>query len=161
MKILVLSDSHGDTADMVRVVARHKDEVACIAFLGDYAKDVDTFAARFGKPVAAVAGNCDWTSKYPRDLVLDAAGKQIWMCHGDAFGVKSNYNKITSAAAARRADICLFGHTHEAVTFERNGILFMNPGSISEPRGRTGRSYGIITIESGVCRGSIFLAADF
>ena len=44
------------------------------------------------------------------------------------------------------ADIVLFGHTHENLLKEEDGIVFMNPGSISLPRLR-GRYIGFIELE--------------
>ena len=144
MKLLVLSDSHGDTGLMRQVVQKFNGIASCILFLGDYARD--SKALKFDGPIYVVLGNCDFVPEHPREQLLNLGGKTIWMCHGDRFGVKAGYDRITAAAAQRNADICLFGHTHAPTSFVKNGILFLNPGSISEPRGLKWKSYAVIEI---------------
>ena len=147
MKILVLSDSHGVTKLMSDVVAKHANYVAFTLFLGDYLRDIEKVAGNFPKMVFhVVPGNCDFYSELPRELTVELGGKKVWMTHGDRFSVKTDYGHIESAAAARRADICLFGHSHVPIAYEKNGILFLNPGSITEPRGPKGKSYAIVEI---------------
>jgi len=147
MKILVLSDSHGVTKLMADIVEKHESDVVCTLFLGDYLRDIEKIAEKFyDMTYYVVPGNCDFYSNLPRELTVEIGGKKIWMSHGDHFGVKSGYERIQSAAAARGADICLFGHSHVATAFEKNGILFLNPGSITEPRGPLWKSYAVIEI---------------
>jgi len=156
MKILILSDSHGKTRQMADVVRKHRDNVECVLFLGDCADDIKAFSADFSGQIHAVAGNCDFLSPMPREMTLEMkTGHRIWMTHGDKFNVKLNLNKIQASAAGRGADICLFGHTHDAVVMEKNGILFINPGSISEPRGRWGKSYAMLEIIGKDCLAKI------
>ena len=147
MKILILSDSHGVTKLMTDVIAKHMNHMACTLFLGDYLRDIEKVADKFRDTAFhAVPGNCDFYSNLPRELTMEVGGKKIWMSHGDHFGVKSGYQRIEAAAAAREADICLFGHTHIPIAYEKNGILFLNPGSITEPRGSIGKSYAVVEI---------------
>lgn len=151
MKILILSDSHGVTKLMVDVVAKYANEIVCTIFLGDYLRDIEKIADKFQNMVFhMVPGNCDFYSNLPKELTIEIGSKKIWMTHGDCFGVKSGYERIESAAAARGAGICLFGHSHKPIVFEKNGILFLNPGSITEPRGRERKSYAVVEILNGV-----------
>ena len=132
---------------MESVVAKHAAHVACVLFLGDYVNDCKKVASKFQNlPFHIVPGNCDFYSDLPKELALEKSGKKIWLTHGDRFGVKSGYGRIKSAAAARGANICMFGHTHAPIVFEENGILFLNPGSISQPRGNMGKSYAVVEI---------------
>ena len=150
MKILILSDSHGVTKLMETVVAKHAAHVACVMFLGDYESDCKKIAGRFQNlTFHIVPGNCDFYSGLPRELTLEMGGKRFWLTHGDRFGVKSGYGRIRSAAVDKGANICLFGHTHAPIVFEENGILFLNPGSISQPRGDLGKSYAVVDIVGG------------
>jgi len=147
MKILVLSDSHGVTKLMAEKVAKHADHVDCVMFLGDYLRDIEKVAGQFPNlTFHVVPGNCDFMSNLPAELTVEVGGKKIWMTHGDHFDVKSGYGRIEAAASARGADICMFGHSHVAVEYEKNGIVFLNPGSITEPRGSRGKSYAIVEI---------------
>ncbi|MCL2573379.1 MAG: metallophosphoesterase [Defluviitaleaceae bacterium] len=147
MKILVLSDSHGITGLMADVVAKHANDMACVLFLGDYERDCDEISQKFSNLVFyVVPGNCDFSSDLPEELTLEMGGKKIWMTHGHYYGVKSGHERVQAAAEARGVDVCLYGHSHVAETFNKNGILFLNPGSISEPRGYGGKSYAVLEI---------------
>jgi len=147
MKILILSDSHGVTHLMEDVVRKHINDMVCVMFLGDYLEDCRQIESKF--PNAAfhmVPGNCDYYSNLPKELLIEVGSKRILMCHGHNHSVKVNYDRIISFATAKRADICLFGHTHVPVSFQKNGILFLNPGSIAEPRGTKRKSYAVVEI---------------
>ena len=48
------------------------------------------------------------------------------------------------AGLEAEADIILFGHTHQAECFTKEGVWLMNPGACG-PRG----TYGVITLEKG------------
>ena len=146
MKLLIFSDSHGEARRMVGIAKKFKDEVACVLFLGDNAGDCLAIPAVYAGPVYAIAGNCDLWTDCPHEMSIKLGGKTIWMTHGHKYGVKHGYDKIVAAATEREADICLFGHTHNPTIFQKNGTLFLNPGSISEPRGNRGKSYAVIEI---------------
>jgi len=75
-------------------------------------------------------------------------GKQIriLLTHGHERGVKSNLGRIAYYAREKGVNACFFGHTHEPAMFTEGGIFFMNPGSVSEPRGGSRSSFGIVTI---------------
>ena len=54
---------------------------------------------------------------------------------------KTLYN-LECAARDRKADIALYGHTHQAEIEYRDGLYLMNPGSLHGSYG----TYGIIDI---------------
>ncbi|MDR2183130.1 MAG: YfcE family phosphodiesterase [Clostridiales bacterium] len=150
MKILVFSDSHGVTKLMMDIVGNYAENLACVMFLGDYLRDIEKVSSKFQDiTFHAVPGNCDFYSNLSRELTLEADGKKIWLTHGDRFGVKSGYAHIEAAAAARGADICLFGHSHKPIVYEKKGTVFLNPGSITEPRGPKRKSYAVLEIFDG------------
>ena len=64
MKLLVLSDSHGNVDNMVLAVERtHPD---WILHLGDVVRDGDALHSRFPEiPFAQVSGNCDFAAMEP------------------------------------------------------------------------------------------------
>ena len=147
MKILIFSDSHGATKLMAQIVAKLAEHINCVMFLGDELRDINRVASDF--PSLAfymVPGNCDFSSSLPKELIAEAGGKRFFLTHGDRFGIKSGYERIEAAAAAAKADVCLFGHTHVPIVYEKNGIVFLNPGSITEPRGARGKTYAVIEI---------------
>ena len=50
-------------------------------------------------------------------------------------------------AKKKGASVVLFGHTHEAFYEYRDGIHFLNPGSLGSPRGPLYPTYGVIDIQ--------------
>ena len=51
-------------------------------------------------------------------------------------------------AEEKNADIALFGHIHQPVAQKINNILYVNPGSVAQPRGKYDiKMYAIIEIE--------------
>ena len=61
-----------------------------------------------------------------------------------------NLAGVFDEAAARNCQAVLFGHTHKPVVEEQNGIVAVNPGSLSYPR-QEGRkpSYAVMEIQQG------------
>lgn len=147
MRILVVSDSHGDYYAFKRaVMAQPNAEV--IIFLGDGEDQVDKIKIEFpDRMVIAVKGNCDFGSTKPTREIITLEGKKILATHGHIYSVKYGYTSAYEAAREENADILLFGHTHLAYTNYEDGLYVMNPGSISGSYG----SYGWIDItDSGI-----------
>ena len=142
MRILVMSDTHGDAAALRRaLLAQPKAEV--VIHLGDGQEDLDQVRFSFSdRTFLRVRGNCDWGSSLPTVGEYEAEGSRIFYTHGHAYGVKSGDETIISAARERKADILLFGHTHQSREDYEDGLYIMNPGRLSgwEP------SYGVIDI---------------
>ena len=69
----------------------------------------------------------------------------IFITHGHGYGVKSSCDPLVKAALAQGADVALFGHTHEALSTQRDGIFLVNPGSVSRAR-QGGESYAVIDL---------------
>lgn len=142
MRILVVSDTHGDAAALRRaLLAQPKAEV--VIHLGDGQDDLDQVRFSFpGRTYLQVKGNCDWGSSLPATGEFEAEGARIFYTHGHAYGVKSGDYTIISAAREHKADILLFGHTHQPREDYEDGLHIMNPGRLSgwEP------TYGVIDI---------------
>ena len=128
MRILVISDSHGDT-DAIEL-ALSRAEAALALHLGDCAGDMTRAMRRHPEtPFYAVCGNCDYSAAAPEELTLELGGKRIYLLHGHTKNVKSGDGALLAAANSRRADIVLYGHTH-IPRFERiGGVYLLNPGS--------------------------------
>ena len=146
MDILVLSDSHGAVAPMVRAVELAKPDL--ILHLGDCWRDGEQLHARFPDiPLEQVPGNCDFLSEAPVEHLLVLGGKRILMCHGHTYRVKTSLLLAGFAAEEQQLDLFLFGHTHRPLVDRRGRTLFLNPGSIGDP---VRPSYGVATIRDGV-----------
>ncbi len=149
MRILVLSDTHGDFRRLWEIVERHKDDTRLVLFLGDGLREFDDVQTLYPDLIFdCVAGNCDYGRMEKRTALIEAGGKRIFFTHGDSYGVKQSTVRLADAARAAGAEIALFGHTHRGMTAYEDGLYLMNPGSPSCPRGSK-PSYGIIDIVPG------------
>ena len=145
MKLLVLSDSHGNVDNMARAVEltqpRH------ILHLGDCLRDAQALHERFPNiSMDAVPGNCDWGSFDQPERLLEFEGVRVLMMHGHTRNVKSSPLAAQYAAREWGADVLLFGHTHQPVVDRSGDFWVMNPGCIGPSVRRT---YGVITLEDG------------
>lgn len=130
MKILVLSDSHGEKFVLERIIKKERD-VDMIIHLGDGLDEFEDIMLNSKITNYSVAGNCDFETTAPYTRIINAAGKRIFIAHGHTFDVKENHSEIIQAAKSKNADICLFGHTHMNDATICNGLLMINPGAVS------------------------------
>lgn len=151
MKILVLSDSHGDLNNLQRVIEMHNDSHS-ILFLGDGERDFSKMEIDIKPPLYIVSGNCDFCSLESDVKLLNLGGKKIMMTHGHNYKVKYSPEFLINNAKEKGMDIVLFGHTHTPYA-EYGTTNVMNPGSISR-HGGSGGTYGMIDITP---TGQVFL----
>lgn len=129
MKILVVSDSHGDVENMCRAVELARPRL--LLHLGDGWHDAERLAERFPElPIEKVPGNCDLLHGESAERVIPLGGKRVLLCHGHTQGVKSGLGMLLRAALEKGVDAALFGHTHRPFVDIRNGVVLLNPGSI-------------------------------
>ena len=85
MRIIVLSDTHGNPKVLETILARHADADACI-HLGDSEGDVKLFLSchpEWESKFYAVRGNCDFNSSLPISRTIDLIpGHRIFAVHG-------------------------------------------------------------------------------
>jgi len=150
MKILVISDTHGYVSRAQSVIEENMG-IDLLIHLGDYLRDARLLENLFPQiPMEYVYGNCDFSvGDVSDEKLLEYGGKKIFITHGHRYAVKRDCSKLRIKAGNMKADLLLFGHTHNARILESGGISLVNPGSLSEPRGGSGRSYAIIEIENG------------
>ena len=129
MKILVLSDTHGDTWRLREIFSRERGISLCV-FLGDGERDLEPFFPMPDVPLLAVRGNCDFYSSFPPSLITEEGGKTIFITHGHEQHVKYGLAWLRDAARQAHADIALYGHTHVPVQEYDDGLYLCNPGSV-------------------------------
>ncbi|MFD2628758.1 metallophosphoesterase [Oceanobacillus kapialis] len=138
-QVLITSDSHGLTDELLQIKQKHKLEF--MIHCGDSELDMDSQEMDgFYK----VAGNCDIDTRYPEEQTLDIEGVKILAVHGHLHNVKQNLMTVGYRAEELGAKIICFGHTHVAGAQQVDGQLFINPGSIRQPRGRVEKTYAIL-----------------
>ena len=157
MKFLIASDIHGSEYFCTKLVdAFHREKADKLLLLGDllyhgprndlpdvYApKKVIDMLNGLRDKIFCVRGNCDWCSTLPSKEIMTVCGKRIFITHGHLYNAKTGLYNIVSAAREEKADILLFGHTHNALTLYEDGLNIMNPGHCSGYMA----SYGYIDI---------------
>ncbi len=144
MKIGVVSDTHRMNKFIDKTIPYLK-ECELIIHAGDNVIDSKYIHKMTNVGIMAVRGNCDFEN-IEKELLFDVEGKSIFVCHGDTYGVKYGMYEIEKKAREINADIVVFGHTHTPFVKEKDGILYINPGSTSLPRGVDYRSFMILDI---------------
>ncbi len=145
MRIIVMSDSHRNFNNVLRVVERHPDADLFI-HLGDGEREFEEVQSLYpGRRYMSVAGNCDFGSTAKNTDLVKLSGKKALVTHGNGYFVKNGLSQLKNAARSCRADVVLFGHTHVAYEEFDSGMYLMNPGSLSVSRDGA-PSYGILDI---------------
>lgn len=152
MRIIVMSDSHGDYF-VVRDIIERNPTADMFIHLGDGENEIIEARREFpDKDIRHVAGNCDYCSLSPQtDIAIADCGIKIFFCHGHRQFVKGGTETLRSIAKDNDCTVALFGHTHCRYSSYEDGIYVFNPGSCRCPRDYNKPSYGILYVtEKGV-----------
>lgn len=145
MKILIVSDSHGDREVLVELKKRYASQVEQMFHCGDSELTADD---SIWDSFAVVGGNMDYDTGYPLQEVVTLGENRFFMIHGHHHDVKFSMNPLIEAAKQVNAQFAFFGHSHELGVEKRENILLLNPGSILQPRGRFNiKTYAILDID--------------
>lgn len=139
-KVLLMSDSHGLTKHIDEIVNRHEVDVKIHCGDSELSHDAQQL-----KDFVIVRGNCDWDQAFLEDEVIDLNGLRLLITHGHLYGIKSSLMQLRYRALEAEANIVLFGHSHIAYAEQFDKQLFINPGSIQQPRKWNVASYCILS----------------
>ena len=123
MKLAILSDTHG----LLRPeVAEHLKTADAILHGGDVNKPGIVDQLERYAPLYVVRGNNDkeWAEQIPHDLTITLGGVTFYMVH----------NKKEVPADLTGIDAVVFGHSHKYLLEEKDGVLWLNPGSCGPRR---------------------------
>ena len=162
MRIGVISDTHGSLSAVDRCVLRAGD-VDCWLHLGDIVPDARYLAEKTGKPCYFVTGNCDGffghvavEDSFPEPQALSAServvtfgGVRVFLCHGHNYDVEMGPYTLSYRAEELGCAAALYGHTHVPRLEMCGGIMVLNPGSPSRPRGGRAPSFAVLRITGG------------
>lgn len=152
MNILVVSDTHGSLQKAVEMYDRLGQgiDIDLIIHCGDFKNDAVQMGKLCNKAVVAVSGNSDGNSSGELELVETPAGT-ILVTHGHAEGVgRDTYGDLLSLAKKYDAKCVCFGHTHMPVYEEVDGVILLNPGSISQPRDGSQGSIAFVVADKDI-----------
>jgi len=142
MKILLLSDTHGDLSKVYEIYEK-QNNIDLIIHCGDYQKDAYELEDTLCVPVVSVKGNCDGGQQIDRQIVETPYGN-ILVTHGHTEGIDFGYDRLLYTAEAEGCFAACFGHTHVPISEDFDGIHLINPGSLSKPRDGSNGSYAIL-----------------
>lgn len=133
MKILIVSDSHGRTDNLEKVIDK-THPIDLLIHLGDIEGSEDYIEAIAGCDTIMVSGNNDYFTSLDREKIIEVNGYKIYMTHGHIYQVNFGTGMIKAKGRELGAQIVMFGHTHRPLIDTVGDITAINPGSISLPR---------------------------
>lgn len=142
LKLLVMSDTHGD-AEIIKVVRDRHTDVDVTVHCGDSEL---AFSHPYLEGVTAVRGNCDRDNEFPEEILFEVEGKKIFVAHGHLLNVKRTTMNLLYRSKEVDADVTFFGHSHLLGAELVEGTLFVNPGSLKKPRGIDKKSYALVEL---------------
>jgi len=130
MKIGVISDTHlrGITGDFREIYDKYLSDKDVILHAGDFVStDVVDFLSK--KEFHGVRGNMDPVEvkvMLPSKKIVEIGNYRIGLIHG--WGPSSGLEDRIWPEF-RGVDVIVYGHSHHAVNYVREGVLVFNPGT--------------------------------
>ena len=135
----LISDTHG----LVRPEAlRAFQGVEAIIHAGDIEDPATLTTLRAIAPVTAVRGNVDtarWARRLPSTAVLELDPGRVYVLHA--------LRDLAIVPEMAGITVVVSGHTHQPAREERNGVLFVNPGSAGPRRFSAPVSLALLHLE--------------
>lgn len=151
MKIMIISDIHGYSKNLKKVISVfNKEKCEKLIILGDLfypgndEEEVKRILNSMRNSILCMKGNND-RYIYPNELdfnIIDdylnlkLDNHNVYITHGH------KYNR-NNCSFLKQNDILIQGHTHTVYLYRESNKYFVNPGSISLPRDNTDGSYVI------------------
>ncbi len=137
-RVIVLSDTHGLLRPEVLAYLTQADEVihggdintqAIVDKLSEYA------------PLHIVRGNNDkdWAEDLPHSLTFTIEGVRFFLVH----------NKKAVPPDLSGVNVVIYGHSHKYACEERDGVLWLNPGSCGRRRFDQEITFAVMALDNG------------
>ncbi|MBQ8996308.1 MAG: phosphodiesterase [Oscillospiraceae bacterium] len=175
MKWMIASDIHGSALYCRKLLeAYEREEADRLILLGDllyhgprndlpdgYApKEVIDLLNERKEEIFCVRGNCEAevdqaVLQFPvlADYALLPLGERtVFITHGHVYN-------CANLPPLKKGDVLLHGHTHVPAWEDHEGILYLNPGSVSIPKGNSDHGYMILEGETFIWKkldGSVY-----
>ncbi len=168
MRLGIISDTHGSAAAWEKAMTAVFREVELIIHAGDVlyhgprnplpeGYDPQRLAALINKapvPVIIARGNCDaeidqllieWPLQAPYAF-LQVESLRLLVTHGH----QAPFQELQAQAERYRVRLLISGHTHLPEISKERGVVFLNPGSPSLPKGTPARPTAALVDERSV-----------
>lgn len=142
MIIGVVSDLHGVLSAEAAAALEGCDMILCA---GDVERPSVLMELEAIAPTIAVLGNCDYSfsgMNVPFTASPRIAGVRFFMAH----------RPEDIGRPADDVKVVVHGHTHIPREDRVNGVLYLNPGSPTRPRGGSKKSLARLVVEAGEVR---------
>ena len=134
----VISDTHG----LLRAEAvEFLNGCDFIVHAGDIGNENVLHKLKSIAPTYAIRGNTDkghWAHELPETDVFEIEGRLFYLIH--------NTHDLDLDPVAAEFDAVIFGHTHRPKRYEKDGVLYLNPGSAGPLRFDLPATIGRISI---------------
>lgn len=126
MNIGVVSDTHGLVRPETLAFLQGSELILHAGDVGaaDVLAQLEDVA-----PVVAIRGNIDkqpGVRELPETKLITLANKRLYLLH--------NIHQLQLDPVAEALDVVIYGHSHKAEQFARDGVLYLNPGSVGPRR---------------------------
>ncbi|SFC14600.1 hypothetical protein SAMN04488102_103213 [Alkalibacterium subtropicum] len=152
MKIVVVSDNHGNTYFMEEIYMIHQEDTDEWVHCGDSELMEDH---PLWQTYKTVLGNMDITNKFQLSRTEYINGLRYLLVHGHKHSVKRSYERLIEEARAADVNVVFYGHTHIPKVEKEAGIVFINPGSIAQPRNRDKGTYLVMQLDEGLSKAEL------
>jgi hypothetical protein len=147
MRVGIISDTHG----LLRPEAeRALASVDLIIHAGDVGDPDILVSLKRIAPVFAVRGNVDvepWAQQLPLTTVVEAGAASFYVLH--------NLHELDLCPDAAKFDFVISGHTHQPKQSERDGVVYLNPGSAGPRRFHLPVTLAFVDLKKRPWRGEI------
>ena len=146
-RVGLISDTHGLVRPQALAALKGSE---LIIHAGDIGKPEVLMSLHKIAPVIAIRGNNDrdaWAKKIPDVLNLQINQLKIHVIH--------NVNELEADPITEGFRAIVSGHSHKPGLVERDGILFINPGSAGPRRFKLPVTVGTLLLVRGTVRGKI------
>ncbi len=126
------------------IVRGNHEEMLAIARIDAVARE--SIAQRYGSGIAVALerlsqAHLDWLCGLPHPVEVELEGCRILLCHGspdkvDRYVYPDAPDVNVGPVAGQRVDLVVSGHTHYPMDRMVDGVRFVNPGSVGQPRNR-------------------------
>lgn len=143
---LIMSDSHGNEPRLKQIASRVAADH--VIHCGDFC------TKKFSLPLSfstVVKGNCD-LADVPQEEILQKEGYRFLITHGHQYQVKTSLLSLKYRALEVGANIVCFGHSHFPLCQKVGDVLYINPGSITKPRGFSYPTYACLETQEGTVK---------